>query len=150
MDDFKTVEASEKGAFLHLISPRTNQPAFIESDDGKELDENRIGITLFGRDSAAYKSKVRKRGAKMAKRRAGGANVKRMSHDQIVGMIEENEKSSVQDAADAVKDWQNISVDGQNLEFTRENAVMLFSDFPAILEQVGDFLENRANFFETA
>ena len=50
--------------------------------------------------------------------------------------------------AKCIVGWENIIVDGKELDFTRSNATTLLTKVKFIREQVSRFISNRANFLE--
>jgi hypothetical protein len=50
-------------------------------------------------------------------------------------------------AAAATLGWKNVSRDGAAIEFSRSAAKKLYEEHPWLLQQVSEFIENRANFF---
>lgn len=150
MDNFDTIAASEKGAFLHLVEPATDALAYLKGADGKPDLDQPIGLDLTGRDSTDYRENVRNRSAKAVKKRAGKFDFSKMSEAQIVTFLEENDDTEIEDAADSVTGWKNIRINGTPVEFNRENVVMVLTKYPDVLRQIKDFLGNQANFFSEA
>lgn len=150
MEMFDTIAASERGAYLHLENPVTEAPAYELDSEGKPDKTRPIRIKMVGVDSAAFRDNIRNRSTKMIKRRAGGLNLKKMTEDQIKEFLVQQEDSAIEDAADATIGWENIGMNGEPLEFSRDNAVKLYTAFPEILRQVTLFRTNIANFMTKA
>ena len=56
--------------------------------------------------------------------------------------IEELEQMHIESGIARVISWKNIKKDGEDLPFTKENAEVVFKEYPWILEQI---LENSSN-----
>jgi len=145
MEMFDTVAASERGAWLHLTNMITGQPAYADEDETAPMR-----IRLLGMDSAEVRKRVKRRAAALTKRRGVKLDIKRMSEEQILGILNEGEGNQIMDAVDATVGWENLTRDGKPLDYSYENAEWLYKSYPAILRQVQEFLEVEANFFETA
>lgn len=143
MEMFDTVAAARKGAWLHLTNMQTGMPAYL-SDDAP------CRINLHGMDSPEVRRRVRHRAAGIAKSRGNGLDISRMTEDQIVGLLDDAEANQIMDAVDATVGWENLTKDGETLEYSEENAVWLYGAYPSILREVLAFLKVDANFFEKA
>lgn len=101
-----------------------------------------VRIFLIGQDSAEY-SAVRQKLSnkalnKMAK--AGGPGKKgAVSAEQL-------EEDKLELAVAATKNWENVVWEGQTLPFSPENVRKVYQECPWLLEQVEEFVNDRANF----
>lgn len=116
-----TRKAADAGAVLELVHPTTHKP----------LD---IFITLAGVDSQVWKD---------AQRRQSNNRLKKKSFRLSA---EELEAEGVDMLAACTLDWENMILDGQELECSRENAARVYSRFSWLKEQVDEFIGDRANF----
>jgi hypothetical protein len=149
-DQFDTVAGSNAGAFLHLESPSTGSPAYVTGSDGEPDEKRAIGINLYGPDAKEFRSLTRARAAKMIKQRAGKMDLKKMSLDQITAFVLDGEKTTLMDAVDATLGWSEISIDGEYVQYSQENAIRLYKRYPEILRQVTEFQKEAANFLQKA
>lgn len=150
MDMFDTVKAAERGAWLHLVNIATERSAYLPDENGEDDESKPCRIKLLGMDSPAVRKAVRFRAAKLLKARGKSMDVSKMSEAQLVGLLVDGEEGKAHDAADATIGWENLTKDGKPLEYSDENAIWLYTTYPAILRQVAEFLENDANFFTKA
>ena len=124
LKDFSTKKANE-GAELTLLHPVT----------GELLDAK---IKLLGQDSEVYvreSNKIVDRRIKTLRNR----NAKKLT------AAETNEENKQLYAAVTVG-WSGFKNHGKEIEFSRQNVLDVYAKEPWILEQVEDFVEDRANF----
>jgi len=150
MDFFDSVSAAEAGAWLHLTNLRTNAPAYVTGKDGTPDLSKPMRINLIGMDASAAKAKARKRATEVLKRRVGKMDFAKMSAGQIGALIDEGQEGIVQSAVDQTIGWENLSLDGKPIEFSENAAFAIYRKYPSILEEVTEFLKDRANFFAQA
>ncbi|MDB6454693.1 hypothetical protein [Falsirhodobacter sp. 20TX0035] len=124
--DFDLTAAADRGADMQLEHPVTGEP--LVTDTGEE-----ITIRLLGNDSREFRAAL----SDLAEKQAGK---KRQS-------LAAAEAHSVDLLARLTLGWQGIVYKGVPLEFTRENAAMLYRERPFIREQIDRFIGNRGNFF---
>ena len=129
-----TVKGSNAGFEVSIYNPATNE------DLG-------LFITVLGKDSDEFqkvsRAQQKKRMEKMSKGGFRNANVP----------IEVMESDGLQLLAAVTKSWrqgdkQTVTLDGQELTCTKENAVALYERFPWIKEQVDTAVGDRANFIK--
>jgi hypothetical protein len=149
-DQFDTVAGSNAGAFLHLESPATGSPAFVTGDDGEPNESKPIGLNLYGPDAKEFRARTRARASQLIKQRAGKMDLKKMSLEQIEAFVLDGEKSTLMDAVDATIGWSNITIDGEYVDYSRENAIRLYKRYPEILRQVTAFQKEASNFLQKA
>lgn len=131
--DLKTLDVSEaasRGADLTLRNPATGEN--LSGEDGKP-----ITITLLGSDSGEYRKKLRS----TANQRI--ATRKKQTVEQL-------EQEGVGLLAAVTTGWHNIIVNGETLQFSKEKAAELYTQYPWIREQVDEFVNERANFLTIA
>jgi len=150
MDFFDTVSASEAGAWLHLTNLRTNSPAYVTGKDSTPDMSRPMRINLIGMDAPASKANARKRATDILKRRGGKMDFAKMSPAQIGAVIDEGQEGIIQTAVDQTIGWENLSLDGKPVEFSEEAAFAIYRKYPSILDEVTEFLKDRANFFAQA
>ena len=150
MDCFDSVSAAEAGAWLHLTNLLTDAPAYVTGKDGAPNPTKPMRINLIGMDASASKAKARKRATDILKRRGGKMDFAKMTAGQIEALIDEGQEGIVQSAVDQTIGWENLSLDGKPIEFSESAAFAIYRKYPSILEEVTEFLKDRANFFAQA
>jgi hypothetical protein len=150
MDCFDSVSASEAGAWLHLTNLRTDAPAYVTGKDGTPDLSKPMRIKLIGMDAPAAKAKERKRTTSILKRRGGKMDFAKMTEAQLGALVDEGQEGIVQAAVDQTIGWENLSLDGKPVEFSEEAAFAIYRKYPSILDEVTEFLKDRANFFAQA
>lgn len=135
LNKFNVISAANEGAELQLLhfSDSTPLPIFI---------------TLYGRDSEAYRATQREHNRKRV------AKMQRNQRAAYIALAEvEAEAREIVAACTAA--WRDASEDGSPNALTfdgvaypcnKENAVKVYTDYPWIYEQVDAFLSDRANF----
>jgi hypothetical protein len=150
MDCFDSVSAAEAGAWLHLTNLRTDAPAYVTGKDGTPDMTKPMRIKLIGMDAPAAKAKARKRTTSILKRRGGKMDFAKMTEAQLGALVDEGQEGIVQAAVDQTIGWENLSLDGKPVEFSEEAAFAIYRKYPSILDEVTEFLKDRANFFAQA
>ena len=150
MDCFDSVSAAEAGAWLHLTNLRTDAPAYATGKDGAPDLSKPMRIKLIGMDAPAAKAKERKRTTSILKRRGGKMDFAKMTEAQLGALVDEGQEGIVQAAVDQTIGWENLSLDGKPVEFSEEAAFAIYRKYPSILDEVTEFLKDRANFFAQA
>ena len=150
MDCFDSVSAAEVGAWLHLTNLRTDAPAYVTGKDGAPDLSKPMRIKLIGMDAPAAKAKERKRATSILKRRGGKMDFAKMTEAQLGALVDEGQEGIVQAAVDQTIGWENLSLDGKPVEFSEEAAFAIYRKYPSILDEVTEFLKDRANFFAQA
>lgn len=125
-----TKTAMEKGAVLQLRHPATNELLF--ADDAKKKP---MTITLMGIDGETF-SKIRRE------------NQRKLSKANKSFNPEDADEQGLDTLAALTKDWANLVLGGKPLEFSRDNARKLYSDYPWIRELVNEFCSLRENFIK--
>lgn len=120
---FDLAAQSEAGYVYHVADP-LGMPMF---QDGEP-----VTITVCGSDSATYKNRQRE-----LARENTGKDVDRdaVAMDMLVA---------------CTMDWSGILWDGEDLEFTPENARRLYAKHEWLRENVSGAILDRANFFTYA
>lgn len=135
LNSIDTVKGSNEGFDVQIYHPGTNE------DLG-------ITITILGKDSDEFQKVSRAQ----SKRR-----IQKMSKGGFRNMntpLEEIEADALDLLASCTKGWKQdnkptITMDGKEVAFSRENAVMLYERFPWIKEQVDTAMGDRANFIRS-
>jgi hypothetical protein len=149
-DQFDTIAGSEAGASLHLESPATGSYAYVADAKGQPDLNRPMLIDLLGPDADEYRAKTRKRSAKVIKQRAGKMDIKKMAETQVEAFVLEGEASTLMDAVDATIGWSEMTIDGEPVKYSQENAIRLYTRYPEILRQVTAFIKEAANFLQKA
>lgn len=130
LSSIDTVKGSNEGFDVRIYHPGTNE----------DLD---IVINILGKDSDEFQKVSRAQNKKrMAKMTKGGFR-------NTAVPVEEIEQDSIQLLAACTKSWSGIVVDGKPVEFSQDNAVMIYERFPWIKEQVDVAMGDRANFIKS-
>lgn len=118
---------AEAGYVLELTHPATGE---------------RLGgfITVRGDESKTVQNYNRKRFVEMQKRE------KRNRGKDVDYSLEEIEDIAIESAIVRVIGWKNIKKNGEELVFTKENAEMLFREYPWTRKQVMEAAEDLLNF----
>lgn len=123
---------AEEGAVLELRHPNSGELIF--TPDGKP-----VTIRLAGEDSFLYR------------RAQHTAQNRRFSRGALTKLrAEELENDQVEIYAACTLAWTGIALDGQDLPCTRQNALMVYKRFRWVVDQVADFIRDRANFLRSS
>lgn len=125
------VDPKNQVATLELKHPITFET--LEDEDG-----NKVTITLNGPDSDAVRRAEREWADKRLKE-----GIRRKKVNVTTAQIEEQ---AINVDVAATVDWSGIEVDGDEFEYSPENARVLYKKFPWIREQVEEFFNDRSNF----
>lgn len=129
---FDSVTASDAGVDMQLIHPVTG-PVF-------DKDKKKVTIKLGGTDSPRIKALVR---ARMKERRD--------ETEAVPVTPEKAEAWAIDDLLDFTLGWSdNWEYQGKPLPFSRDNAHMIYTTYPQIMEQVAQFVRVRVNFMPTS
>lgn len=127
--DLAALDASkEDGALLALRHPGNGSVL-------KTADEKPISLTVVGTDSEIYRS---------AMRALTNKRLTQVRRDPVTAEEIESEATSM--LANCVTGWSGIVLDGQPLQFSKANVVVIFSRLRWVREQVEAFVNDRANF----
>lgn len=122
---FDTRKTADKGHELCIVDV-----------NGAKTD---IVITIRGTDSAAYQAKQREQQRKW-----------RLQLNKNPRRIMQTPEQSEEDALDlivaATVSWRGIEMGGKELPFSEAAARQLYTDYPAIREQVEQAMSDRTNF----
>ena len=126
-----TVKGSNEGFDVQIYHPGTNE----------DLE---ISISVLGKDSNAFQKVSRAQNKKrMTKMQKGGfRNVATVP-------IEEIEQDGIDLLAACTTGWTGIMIDGKEIAFSKDNAVMIYERFPWVKEQVDTAIGDRANFINS-
>lgn len=126
ISSFDTRKTADKGHDLVIVDV-----------NGAKTD---IVITIRGTDSAVYQSILRDQQRK--RRQQFNKNPRR----GLLQTPEQDEEDSLDLVIAATVRWSGIEKDGQAFAFNEVNARSLYTDYPAIREQVEQAMADRANF----
>ena len=134
---FNTEKAASEGAMLHLVHPTSGIELYVDGDKKRKP----IHIHLMGTDSDIYMEYQQKEINKERTRRSKNKS------DEAIDF-----KQNIRDTADLfakmTKGWANIWHDGKELEFSYQNAVLLYMTYKEIRMQVKAFVEDKENFIK--
>jgi hypothetical protein len=129
-----TVQGSNEGFEVSIYNPATTENLGLF-------------ITVLGKDSDEFqrvsRAQQKKRMEKMSKGGFRNTNVP----------VESSEADGIQLLAAVTKSWrqgekQTITLDGRELDCSKDNAAMIYERFPWIREQVDVAIGDRANFIK--
>lgn len=127
LSNLKPVKA-EEGAVLQIVHPETEEE--IEG----------MTITLLGQDSTVYrKIQLAKQQAILNRMGKGKKNLE-LDAERIGNEI-------IDEMVKLTTGWTGFKLDGNDLEPTRDNVLMVYTDWAWIKDQAQEFVNNRANFF---
>ena len=119
-EKFDTKKRSEEGAWVQIFAPD-------ESDTGAK-------IKVLGRDSQEFKKRIQRVADLQRQKKKGLA-------------VAELERQSTEVYVACTVDWEGVvDTSGKPLECTSDNIRTTYKDYPWVLEQVTEFVEDRANF----
>ena len=125
-----TVKGSNEGFDVRIYHPGTNE----------DLD---ITISVLGKDSDLFQKVSRNQNKKrMAKMQKGGFR------NTTSIPIEQVESDGVDLLAACTTGWTGVVIDKKEIEFSKDNAVMVYERFPWIKEQIDTAIGDRANFIK--
>jgi len=125
LSNLMTGESHESGAEVNILSPV----------DGKPTD---FFVTIKGSDSKTWRTAKKKQTSMINEHLRSGGKYEDLDYD---GMDAEA-------LADATVSWRGITKDGKPYKFTRDNALALYNESPAVVNQLLNFLTERANFIK--
>ena len=128
--DFATRDVAAKaevGAELEVLDPVTNEPVGVY-------------ITLAGADSVVHRKAV----ANISKRRFNNQKgFRNKGFDP-----EKMEAESIEILAVCTLSWKGVTVDGDPLPCSRDNAIKMYTRFPWLREQVEQFIGDRSAYLQ--
>lgn len=136
MADLKNLDvskAADKAATMHLVDPV--EGGFLYADD--DTQKKPMTIDLLGSDSKKFRAAVSKQQRKAARRGRGSPD------------LAQQERNAAELFAAVTTGWKNMLLGGQELEFSQENAMKLYVDYPWIRAQIDEFIADRGNYFKS-
>ena len=132
--DLKQLSVKEEPVAMEVMHPGTQEP-LTDEKTGETMK-----IHLLGRDSQAYKTKMRERQNKRMQ-----AGFKKGKNRKV--SIEEVDSDTLEVMVAVTTDWEGVIWEGKPLEFNAENARFLYKNLPWLVDQVDEFIHERENFF---
>ena len=127
-----TVKGSNEGFDIKIYHPGT-------------MVDLGITINVLGKDSDEFQKISRAQSKKrMAKMNRGGFRVQNM-----IPPPEEIEADGLELLAKCTKFWSGVVIDNKEIEFSYDNALMVYERFPWVKEQVDTAIGDRANFIKS-
>lgn len=129
LSKFDTATLANNGAPVPLVSPL--------GDVIIGTDEKPVTFYIYGQDSKKFRDAINE-----IRRRNVGKKAKVKTPD-------EEDAEAIERLADLTAGWSNnFDLDGHAFEYSRENAIKLYSDprFQWLYEQINRAVMNRANF----
>jgi hypothetical protein len=130
--DLTSLDTTDTTAIMEVRHPVTGEPLLTE-------DDKPITLTLLSADSDEYETAMhdaQRSAARAAAQTDGIADPAGTTRRAVAVLVR------------CVVGWENIIVDGEELEYSRSNAGTLLTKVKFIREQVSKFISNRANFLE--
>lgn len=128
---FDTTQLADNGSDLELTTPNG---ALILDEATKEP----WSIHLLGVDSRRYQELQHK----VANRRIS----RRARNRKALTTSEELDSDQLELLVEITTGWKHIVVDKKLLDYSKENARMLYTRFPWVREQAEDYVADRSNF----
>ena len=143
-------KSAESGATLDITHPATGDVLMCENGQP-------ISLTLLGINSVTGKRAIAKMVLADEKK---GKQAKPKTVDQIMEKLERSTHGRAELYAQLTLGWSGISylpkeergnpkAKAQLLDFTPENAKLIYSEYTWVAEQVKAFMEEEANFIKT-
>lgn len=132
-----TKKGAAKGAFLHLKHPALGHRLYTgegASELGEAIDADKatkVGVSVLGMES----ERVRARAKEISRKRMKNGEEDATDEDGIVFVCS------------LVTEFHGIMKDGKPMAATEENKRVFFEQSDALVEQVLNFAQDRANFF---
>lgn len=118
-------------ARMPVVSPVTGEP--LTADDGSP-----VTISLISQDSQKFRSLRRKAIDRRLKNRGA-----RQTYTAA-----QAEADSIEALCDATVGWENVVLDGEQLECTPDNVRKVYKRLPWLVTQVDAFVADLANFMQ--
>lgn len=126
-----TTRQAEEVQIMEVIHPITDEPLRHNGEP--------VTIMLIGAEATEIRNEMRRRSSAYAAR----LNKRRGSIP-----VEEQVRIASELCAKATKGWDNVYENGQPVEFSEDNAIMMYSKYTWLREQVDTFINDRANFYK--
>jgi len=131
LSSIDTVKGSNEGFDVQIYHPGT-------------MVDLGIVINVLGKDSDEFQKISRAQNKRfMAKMTKGGFRASNFTRAP-----EEIERDSIELLAKCTKSWSGVVIEGKEIEFNYDNAVMVYERFPWLKEQVDIAIGDRANFIK--
>lgn len=117
-----TAQAHSQGAECNIKSPL----------DGKPTD---VFITIMGADSREWRAAKKQQTSQILRAKSQG------KEDSL-----DFDKMDVEALVSVTLSWRGIAQDGEEYEFSKENARSLYQDAPGVVAQLLEFLGDGENF----
>jgi len=122
LNQLQTVSSHDEGAECNILSPI----------DGMPTD---VFIKIKGADSKAWRAAKKSQMSQIIAARADD-KLDKLDYDSM----------DAEALAEVTISWKGITKDGKPYGFSKENALTLYKESPAVLNQLLAFIEQRANF----
>jgi hypothetical protein len=137
---FNAAKAAPKGKPMKVIHPGTGELFYDEVDDGKGKKTKRfVTITLLSQDSDEFKRVQKRVTNKKLDKATKRGKMPKVTAEQL-------EEDQLDMLVACTVGWENVMLNGQVLEFSKENARLLYESVPAIREQADNFIGDRESF----
>lgn len=135
LDQLNTSDLANRGVVMEVRHPITGEVA---------VDSNKkpVTLTLCGEDSDVYRRSQREAADRRIQARQSGR--------RMAMTAEELENESLQTLIDCTRGWSGLGVAGVELEFSAENALLLYRKFPWLREQAEAFIQDRSRFLKAS
>jgi hypothetical protein len=132
MPDLSAYEiADDNTSVMQVMDPVTGEPLADETGP--------VTITVISEDSEKFRASRRK----AVNRRLKGRGNQTYTAEQA-------ETDAIEALVDATIGWSNISMDGQMVEFSRENVREVYRRLPWLVKQVDAHVTDRSNFIRAS
>lgn len=120
----------------HADTPETMDVMHPVTDTPLMVDGQKVQITVLGAESSKARQLI-----DSFSRKALSSRNQQMSPDRA-------KEFQIELLTACTVSWANVQLNGQMLEPTKDNIMMMYRDYPWLRQQVDAFMSNRANFFK--
>ena len=130
--------AAERGAWLQVLHPVTGEELGV-------AEGAPCRICIKGADSMSYEEAAARTVALRSKDIQPNAK-RKVTTKRLLEASDKLGQAQSEEMAAVTLGWENVEWNGEPLEFTQENAIMVYSEHRWIREQVMEFFGDRANY----
>jgi len=130
--ELDTISACDKGSEIELTHPKLKTP---------------MGwfVTVLGSDSTEFRTHTR---IKTNERLRKDAFAQKRGKDPETRTVEKIEEENIELLVLCTKGWRGIILNGEELPFTVQNAIMLYKKYPWIYTQINEAIGDVEQFLK--
>jgi hypothetical protein len=141
LSKLNTAAKADEGAELVLVHPATGDE-LVDNTDPK--NPKKVSLRLLGTDSETFQTVSHKINNKRLER-AAKASGKRGAAAKVLSS-ESTDAEGLEQLVACTVGWSNVDLNGGPLEFSKDNAHLLYTTLRWVREQAEAFILDRANF----